>query len=268
MSQENLDFGARLGTDKEEDDKVRYHSRDSTGIFKTFILKMYRYPRLRKLALFLCKKFEKDFLFSDISREILHRFHNVEVGQYSYGPILKLGVLPRGTVVGRYCSVGGELLVFRRNHPAHRPSLHPFFYSASLGYVSADTIPLNEDNPLTIGNDVWIGMRVTILPGCTTIGNGAIIGAGAVVARDVAPYSIVGGVPAKLIRMRFDQPTIYAAEESRWWDLSIEALHNHSKIFARAATKASFIELARRRGPDPADSGKPNTQGQGQSDAQ
>ena len=69
---------------------------------------------------------------------------------------------------------------------------------------------------INIGNDVWIGLNVTLLDG-VNIGNGSIIAAGAVVTKDVLPYSIVGGVPAKLIKMRFDLETINILQNSRWW---------------------------------------------------
>jgi acetyltransferase-like isoleucine patch superfamily enzyme len=90
--------------------------------------------------------------------------------------------------------------------------------------VKQDAIPNVRDNPLTIGNDVWIGDRVLILGGCKSIGNGAVIAAGAVVSRDVAPYAVVGGVPARLIRMRFNEAQIAKIEKSRWWERKISEL--------------------------------------------
>ncbi|WP_103336430.1 CatB-related O-acetyltransferase [Pseudotabrizicola formosa] len=157
-------------------------------------------------------------------RQILHEFHGVQIGRYSYGDILKPGLLPPGTVVGHYCSVGMQLIVRRRNHPLERPFLHPFFYNSRLGLLQQDTIPAIDDNPLTIGHDVWIGDRVLILPGCKTIGNGAVIAAGAVVTRDVPAYAIVAGTPARQIRMRFGPERIAELEASRWWTQSIADL--------------------------------------------
>lgn len=104
------------------------------------------------------------------------------------------------------------------DHPLGRPVLHPFFYNHRLGLLLHDTIPDNRDNPLTIGADVWIGDRVTILAGCRSIGNGAVIAAGAVVTRDVAPYTVVAGVPARPLRQRFDAARIAEIEASRWWE--------------------------------------------------
>ena len=177
-------------------------------------------PALRRLRLWL----DGGVVWADGLRDLFARFHDVEIGRYSYGPILTLGVLPRGTRVGAYCSVGTDLIVRRRDHPVDRPALHTFFYKASLGFVAKDTIPAIRDNPLTIGNDVWIGDRVTILSGCRQIGNGAVIAAGAVVTRDVPPYAVVAGVPARVLRLRLDPATIARLEASRWWERSIEDL--------------------------------------------
>ena len=105
-----------------------------------------------------------------------------------------------------------------------RAILHPFFYNAALGLLAQDTIPQERDNPLHIGHDAWIGDRVTILSGCQSIGNGAVIAAGAVVTRDVAAYALVGGVPAKMIRMRFGPDRIAELEASQWWKLDLATL--------------------------------------------
>ena len=188
------------------------------------IMRLYQFRRLRSVCRKLCDRFEGSLMHSATWRDILRLHHDVLIGRYSYGAILKPGVLPAGTRVGAYCSVGSELIVRRRDHPLDSPFLHPLFYRSALGFVQHDTIPLNTDNPLTIGHDVWIGDRVTILGGCKTIGNGAVIAAGAVVTRDVAPYTVVGGVPARLIRRRLDDRMIATLEASRWWDKDIGTL--------------------------------------------
>ena len=188
------------------------------------IRRLYKVRRLRPLCRKLCDRLEGGLMHSATWRDILQTFHSVSVGRYSYGAILTPGVLPAGTRIGSYCSVGSALIVRRRNHPTERPFLHPFFYNSALGLLDRDSIPPDRDNPLTVGHDVWIGDRVTILSGCRRIGNGAVIAAGAVVTRDVAAYSIVGGVPARLMRQRFDAAMIAALEASRWWERDIASL--------------------------------------------
>ena len=190
----------------------------------SFIFHLYRRRRLRFLARRLCNRVEGNLMFSRTWRRILSHYHDVEVGAYSYGDVLRSGILSPGTKVGRYCSVGKDLIVRRRDHPIESMIMHPAFYNHHIGLLTDDTIPADTDNPLHIGHDVWIGDRVTILSGCQTIGNGAVIAAGAVVTRDVQAYAIVGGVPARQIRMRFDPKRIAEVEASKWWNYSLSEL--------------------------------------------
>jgi virginiamycin A acetyltransferase len=188
------------------------------------LLKLYRARRLRGFCLRLCKRLEGGAMFSATLRRLLRDFHGIEVGRFSYGDILTPGVLPRGTRVGDWCSVGKELIVRRRNHPVERPIMHAIFYNSRLGFLTQDSIPVSSANPLSIGHDVWIGDRVTVLSGCRNIGNGAVIAAGSVVTRDVPPYCIVGGVPARLLRMRFAEGRIAEIEASRWWERDLASI--------------------------------------------
>lgn len=196
-----------------------------------FILWCYGQRGMRGLAKVMARQMRPEPRYWRLMHMILARYHGVRIGDYSYGAILHPFVLPRGSVVGRYCSVGMGLVVRRRDHPLERLSLHPFFYNAALGVLATDTVAQNEDNPLTIGHDVWIGDRVMILSGCRQIGNGAAIAAGSVVTRDVAPYTLVGGVPARPIRTRFDAATIAKIEAAAWWDQPLsEVLRTGSRF--------------------------------------
>lgn len=95
-----------------------------------------------------------------------------------------------------------------------------------------------------IGNDVWIGMNVTIMGGLK-IGNGAIIAAHSVVTKDVPPYSIVAGVPARIIKYRFDDDKIQKIEKFEWWRLSPEILKNNCSMFSKALDNEIMEELSR-----------------------
>ncbi|MET1414849.1 CatB-related O-acetyltransferase [Roseibium sp. HPY-6] len=188
------------------------------------IVRLWRFRTLRRLCARLLLQLEGPPMVSITQRAILNKYFGVRVDKFSYGDILEFGTLPSGTTVGSWCSVGRDLIVRRRDHPTARITQHPFFYNHKLGLVKEDTIPVDTDNPLTIGHDVWIGDRVTILSGCKSIGNGAVLAAGAVVTKDVPAYAIVGGAPAKLIKNRFNDEVIEILETSEWWLLSLDQL--------------------------------------------
>ncbi|MEM1346422.1 MAG: antibiotic acetyltransferase [Pseudomonadota bacterium] len=217
--------------------RARARLAHSTSALAPLLERLYRLRRLRPLVKRLCLTLEGGPFYSRTWRRLLARFHGVAVGRYSYGAVLEPGVLAPGSAVGAYCSVGTGLIVRRRDHPLDRPSLHPFFYNHRLGFLSADTIAKDTDNPLTIGDGVWIGDRVTILSGCRSIGAGAVLAAGAVVTRDVAPYAVVGGVPARVIARRFDGATRAAVERSRWWERDIDALLGDERFLQPATAE-------------------------------
>jgi virginiamycin A acetyltransferase len=204
--------------------RARRIDQNPNRLLSCILLWLYRIRWIRKLVRRLAARTEGGEFYSRTLRQILEQYHGVRVGFYSYGAILVPTVLPPGSIVGRYCSVGKELIVRRRNHPIRRLSQHPFFYNSALGYLRHDTIPADADNPLTIGHDVWIGDRVTIVSGCKRIGNGAVIAAGAVVTKDVAPYTIVAGCPAMVKGERFEPQTIQQIESSEWWNLALSDL--------------------------------------------
>ena len=129
--------------------------------------------------------------------------------------------------IGRFCSIacGAKFLFNSANHTLGSLSTYPFpiFYDewGLEGKNVADAWDNKGD--IVLGNDVWVGYEAVIMSG-VTIGNGAIIGTRAVVTKDVPPYTIVGGVPAKPIRKRFDDDTIRALENLRWWDWEREKI--------------------------------------------
>ena len=123
--------------------------------------------------------------------------------------------------IGKFCSIacGARFLFNSANHALSSLSTYPFPIFFEEWGLSVDDVSRAWDNKgdIVVGNDVWIGYEAVILAG-VTIGDGAIIGARAVVAGDVPPYTIVGGVPARPIRKRFSDDVIEALLELRWWD--------------------------------------------------
>ena len=119
--------------------------------------------------------------------------------------------------IGSFASIANDVVIGGGRHPMEWGGMSPVFY-AGRDSVKAkfSTHARDAGRRVTIGHDTWIGRSAIVLPGCT-VGNGAVVGAGAVVTRDVAPYAIVAGNPARLIRHRFDETTVQRLQASAWW---------------------------------------------------
>ena len=133
-------------------------------------------------------------------------------------------------VIGKFCSIacGAKFLFNSANHALGSLSTYPFPIFFEEWGLPVEDISTAWDNKgdIIIGNDVWIGYEAVVLAG-VTIGDGAIIGARAVVTKDVPPYTIVGGVPAKPIRQRFVSETVETLQQLKWWDWSEEKIARH-----------------------------------------
>jgi len=126
-------------------------------------------------------------------------------------------------IIGRFCQIatGVRFIMNGANHPMNGFSTYPFkVFGQSWSDVSMD---VKCKGDIVIGNDVWIGNSATIMQG-VKIGDGAIIGTNALISKDVEPYTVVGGNPAKVIRKRFDEETIHILLKLAWWDWPIEKI--------------------------------------------
>lgn len=155
---------------------------------------------------------------------------NVTLGDYSYvGAASKLSY----ATIGKFTCVGPNVRVGLGKHPSHDfVSIHPAFYSTlcQAQFTFSSMTTFDEFEQIQIGNDVWIGAHAIILDG-VSIGDGCIVGAGAVVTKNIPAYAVVGGVPAKILRYRFDSSEIDYLMKFKWWDRNYEWLKNNVLIF-------------------------------------
>lgn len=123
-------------------------------------------------------------------------------------------------IIGDFCSIGSGAAFIMAGNQGHRndwASAFPFFYMPEVPHFAGSIDAFEKAGDTVIGNDVWIGSEAIIMPGMK-IGDGAVIGTRALVTRDVEPYAIVGGNPARVIRKRFDDDSIAKLLEMKWWD--------------------------------------------------
>src|SRR6266568_6511819 len=155
---------------------------------------------------------------------------NSSLGDYTY---INGHSLVSNASIGKFCSIANDVQISLGIHPIDQVSTHPAFYSNNKPFVTfADKNYVEESKQVHIGHDVWIGARVMILDG-VTIGDGAIIAAGAVVTKNIEPYAIVGGVPAKLIKYRLDKETIEKLKNIQWWNRNHEYYKKNFRLFQK-----------------------------------
>lgn len=157
---------------------------------------------------------------------------NIIVGDYSYyddpagadnfentNVLYHYDFSPEKLIIGKFCAIatGAKFIMSSANHKMDGFSTFPFFIFRRGWEENFDMKCLPYKGDTVIGNDVWIGYDATIMPG-VHVGDGAIIGAKAVVTKNVPPYAIVGGNPAKIIRTRFDEATIAELQNIAWWN--------------------------------------------------
>jgi acetyltransferase-like isoleucine patch superfamily enzyme len=182
------------------------------------------------------------------------RLVRTRIGAFSY---CNRGISAFAVDIGRYCSIGESVVIGAPEHPVDWLSTHPFaftrpqhlanFYAspefAALAPGSDSTAPeFQAPGRTTVGHDVWIGAQVSIKRG-VTISHGAIIGLGAVVTRDVPPYAIVAGTPARVFRLRFDERIVERLLALAWWQYDLQPLKAQLD-FSRVEASLDTLEQA------------------------
>lgn len=177
--------------------------------------------------------------------------HGFDIGDYSYGaPKVRFAGMGAGLRIGKYCSIADRVDIFLGgNHRTDFVTTYPFTALPGLwpeGEGLTDFATTRGD--VVIGNDVWIGSGASILSG-VTVGDGAVIAARAVVTRDVPPYAVIGGNPAKIIRSRFTAEVVEQLQECAWWDLPEPSVRKLVRVLQsdkiEAAIEAVRVERER-----------------------
>lgn len=157
------------------------------------------------------------------------KINNSKIGNYVY---ISNDCRINTTTIGNFCSIGPSVRIGLGAHPTDHLSTFPAFYSkktrCQISFVNENKF--EEYGNVEIGNDVWIGYNAIIMSG-VKIGNGAIVAAGAIVTKDVNPYSIVGGIPAKHIKYRFSESDIEKILLLKWWDNDIKWIKENASQF-------------------------------------
>ena len=160
--------------------------------------------------------------------------------------------------IGKFCSIGAHVKIITGQHPSTTwVSTHPAFFSTrnQAGFHFAETKLFEENKVINIngnsysaviGNDVWIGEDVSIIEG-VTIGDGAIIAAGALVTKNVEAYTIIGGIPAQIIKKRFKDSEIEYLQKLKWWDKDVLWIAKNAEYFQNIETLMRIHSLGRER---------------------
>lgn len=171
------------------------------------------------------------------------RRHGWRIGDHTYG---RLAVAEKGKAplhIGKFCSIASGVTVILGNHRTDSVSTYPF---ATMGGVWPHGVLARPDHtatgPVHIGDDVWIGRDALVMPG-VTIGSGAVVAAGAVVTKDVPPYGVVAGVPARLLRYRFAPEVVERLLRLRWWDWDDATVDRYLPLMA-LEDPTSFLDAA------------------------
>lgn len=166
---------------------------------------------------------------------------NSKINKYSY---IAKGSSIVYTEIGKFCSIGSGSSIGMGHHTLDKLSTSPIFTEKKNGTGHSWTNKSKEYpyKKIIIQNDVWIGSRVIIIGGIN-IGNGAVIAAGSIVTKDVPPYAIVAGIPAKIIKYRFNEDIIQYLQKIEWWNYSEYCLKSQLQLFQNSDMKEVIIKL-------------------------
>lgn len=185
------------------------------------LVRLYAVRHLRGLVRRVALRLEGGEFRSTTLREIFATYWGVEIGLYTHGGCFEPWMVDARTKIGRYSSIASGVRIVNHNHPLSFKGTSGLFFNPSLGLCDQWLV---EHKPLEIGNDVWIGANAVVMPEVKRIGDGAVIGAGAVVNRDVPPYAVMLGNPARVVKYRFSEEVISRLLAEKWWEKDLSEL--------------------------------------------
>lgn len=199
----------------------------SAYLFWFFLIKRFKYPGCR---------IETNFVFPGVKlgkgvilKKGVKVYRNVVIGDHTFVNE-DTRIDPNTTTIGKFCSISHQVKIGLGPHPVSFFSTSPLFYSPQRGLVKTEHYDEFADRGYaSIGHDVFIAANSIVISG-VHVGHGAVIAAGSVVTKDVPPYAIVGGVPARVLRYRFDEATIERLLRVRWWDRDVAAIARHAEM--------------------------------------
>ena len=171
---------------------------------------------------------------------------NVRVGDYT---IIEKNAVIHDVQIGKFCEISWHCSMGGDNHNYKLPNIHHWYWNKAFGFEEEDRaiggvnfINKLKQEPCVIGNDVWIGSGVTVNRK-VHVGNGAILASGTVVTKDVPDYAIVGGVPGRIIKYRFDEETIKRLLVIEWWNWPYETLKENRHLFEVEINESTLTQM-------------------------
>lgn len=170
----------------------------------------------------------------------------VKVDDYS---IIEKNAVIHDAIIGKFCEISWHCSIGGDNHNYKLPTIHHWYWNKSFGFEE-DSNAIGgrnfrnkiDDEECVIGNDVWIGSGVTVNRK-VHVGNGVILASGTVVTKDVPDYAIVGGVPGRVIKYRFDEQTIKRLLAIEWWNWPYEVLKENRHLFEIEVSEESLVQM-------------------------
>lgn len=205
-------------------------------LFKTYYIRI-----LRKKRVYIPFSVSMDDGSTFEGSNHVKRNSNIKGTRLGFGTYVGESCNLHSCFIGRFCSIANDIRIIISNHPTNMVSTHPSFHNGKHPVMKKLGLSFNlsygginhtavKNYSVEIGSDVWIGEGVRIISG-VKIGDGAIIGAGAIVTKDIPDYAICVGVPAKVIKYRFEPEKIKMIKDSQWWMLDVEDIRKKQSLF-------------------------------------